>query len=164
MYARNAPHRCLHHLRIVGVGRVEAAVDGANAKPVGNADDGTEIAGILHAVERQSQFVVGRAGVGQRRLKHRQHLLRVLQETQFPQFVVAHLRQRSPSLCRSVGRLLADPFTRGKHLAGGSHGQQVAHHLRTFGHEDALLPTVFLLLQRAYVFQFRFADHRLQRY
>ena len=53
----DTPHRGLHDLGIVGVGAVFATVDGVDAEPVGNADDGAEVAGILHAVEHQGECV-----------------------------------------------------------------------------------------------------------
>ena len=53
MYVRKASHRGLYHLGVVGVGRVFAAIDGVDAEPVGNADDGAEVAGVLDAIERE---------------------------------------------------------------------------------------------------------------
>lgn len=51
-----AAHRSLNHLRIVYVGSILTAVDMGDAKPVGDADDGAQVARVLNAVERQTQF------------------------------------------------------------------------------------------------------------
>ena len=48
---RKTSHRGLYHFGVIGIGGVFAAIDGVDAEPVGNADDGAEVAGILNAVE-----------------------------------------------------------------------------------------------------------------
>ena len=53
MYVRETSHCCLYHLRVVGISSVFTAKDGVDAEPVGNADDGAEVTGILHTVESQ---------------------------------------------------------------------------------------------------------------
>ena len=53
MYVRETAHRGLDHFGVVGICRVLTTVDGVNAKPVGNTDDGTQVAGILYTVESQ---------------------------------------------------------------------------------------------------------------
>ena len=53
MYVRKASHRGLYYFGIVSIGRIFAAINGVNAKPVGYADNGAEVAGILNAVESQ---------------------------------------------------------------------------------------------------------------
>ena len=55
MYVREASHGGLHHFGVVGIGGVLAAIDGVDAEPVGNADDGAEVAGILHTVESKCE-------------------------------------------------------------------------------------------------------------
>ena len=53
MYVRETAHRGLYHFRVIGICRVLATVDGVNAKPVGNTDDGAQVPWILYAVEGQ---------------------------------------------------------------------------------------------------------------
>ena len=53
MYVRDTSHRGLYHLGAVGIGGVLATVDGVDAEPVGNADDGAEVARVLDTVEGQ---------------------------------------------------------------------------------------------------------------
>ena len=53
MYVRDASHRGLYHLGIVTVGSIFRTEDGLDAKPVGNADDGAQVARVLNAVEGQ---------------------------------------------------------------------------------------------------------------
>ncbi len=55
VYARDASHGGLYYLRIPGIDGVFATVDLFYAKPVGYADDGAEVAGILDAVEGQGE-------------------------------------------------------------------------------------------------------------
>ena len=52
IYTRDAAHRGLHHLGTPGVGGVLRAVDSADTEPVGKADDGAEVAGVLDTVQR----------------------------------------------------------------------------------------------------------------
>ena len=57
-HAGEASHRRLHHLRGVGIGGVGTAENGLDAEPVGNADDGAEVARVLDAVESERQLRV----------------------------------------------------------------------------------------------------------
>ena len=58
VHTRDAAHRGLYDLGVPGVDGILAADDGGDAEPVGDADDGSEVAGILHAVEGEDQFIV----------------------------------------------------------------------------------------------------------
>ena len=60
VHAGDASHRGLHHLGVIHISRVKAAIDVGNAKPVGYADDGAEIPRVLDAVEHQGEVL----GVG----------------------------------------------------------------------------------------------------
>ena len=53
MYMRKTSHSGLYYLGVVGISGILAAIDGVNTEPVGYANDGTEVAGILHTVESQ---------------------------------------------------------------------------------------------------------------
>ena len=57
LYSCNAAHRSLHHLRVVYIGSILTAIDMGDAKPVGNADDGTQVAWVLYAIKSQIQFI-----------------------------------------------------------------------------------------------------------
>ena len=52
--ACNASHSGLHHFGAVGIGSVAAAEYRFDAKPVGDADDGSHIAWILHTIESEA--------------------------------------------------------------------------------------------------------------
>ena len=83
------PHGGLYGLRVEDVHRVCRAQDVRDAEPVGHTADGAHIAGILHAVECQTEVgtchgVVPR-GVGE--LEERHHLLRCLHEAGAVQLV-----------------------------------------------------------------------------
>ena len=93
----DASHRGLYDFGIVHVGSVGRAVDGVDAKPVGNADDGSHISGVLYAVDGEGE------GCGKwqtvcrfRYVEDCQHLLRVLQETDAPQFLFRNLLTVGP--------------------------------------------------------------------
>ena len=49
-------HRSLYDLWVVDVSRIGRAVDSADAEPVGNTDDGSYVAWVLHTVERQGEL------------------------------------------------------------------------------------------------------------
>ena len=53
VYARDAAHRGLNHLGIVSVDGIFGANDIGNAKPVGYADNGAEVAGVLDAIQEK---------------------------------------------------------------------------------------------------------------
>ena len=55
MYVCETPHSSLNDLGVIDVSSVGRAIDGVDAKPVGNADDGSYVAGILNAVEREGE-------------------------------------------------------------------------------------------------------------
>lgn len=57
-------HGSLDDFGVEGIDGVVAGYDGADAKPVGDAYDGAEVAGILNAVESEDEVVGGRGGVG----------------------------------------------------------------------------------------------------
>ncbi len=43
-------------LRVIHIGSILTAIDVGDAKPVGYADDGAQVAWSVYAVERQTQF------------------------------------------------------------------------------------------------------------
>ena len=51
MYAGDAAHGGLNDLGIPGVDGAGAAEDGVDAEPIGDADDGAQVAGVLDVVE-----------------------------------------------------------------------------------------------------------------
>ena len=53
VYARDAAHRGRNHLGIVSVDGIFGANDIGNAKPVGYADNGAEVAGVLDAIQEK---------------------------------------------------------------------------------------------------------------
>ena len=57
LYSCDAAHCCLHHLWVVYIGSILTAIDMGDAKPVGNADDGTQVAWVLYAIKSQIQFI-----------------------------------------------------------------------------------------------------------
>ena len=57
MYVCDAAHGSLNDLGVIDVGGVGRAIDGVDAKPVGNADDGSYVAGVLNAVERERELL-----------------------------------------------------------------------------------------------------------
>ena len=60
-----------------------------DAEPVGNADDGAQVAGVLHVVEGEAEFAFGNAfgELAGGELEEGQHLLGGLEETGLTQFV-----------------------------------------------------------------------------
>ena len=85
-----AAHRGLHCFGVVGVGGAGAAIDAADAEPMGNAYDGAEVSGVLHVVECEAEFFAAGLAVwvvlGDG--KQGEHFLRVLHEADFAQFFV----------------------------------------------------------------------------
>ena len=57
MYVCDAAHGSLNDLGVIDVGSIGRAIDGVDAKPVGNADDGSYVAGVLNAVERERELL-----------------------------------------------------------------------------------------------------------
>ena len=152
--AGNTAHRGLDHLGVPHVGSVFGTEDGLDAKPVGQTDDGAQIARVLHTIEGQIQGLAVQGGGiamgGQ--LKHAQHLLGMLQETQLAQLVVGHLH--------GTHAMGGDPFANSKEHAGGEpRMKEIAHNLGTFGNEESLLAAVFLLLKLMNELNVVFADH-----
>ena len=96
VHTRDTAHRGLHHLRIPCIGCIVAAEDGGDAKPVGYANDGTQVARVLYAVEGEEQtFRVLKSGRGARGVlwdgKEGKHLLGVLLEAEASELVVGNL-------------------------------------------------------------------------
>ena len=130
-----------------------------NAKPVGYADDGAQVAGVLHTVEGKTKFVQrtvgeqGRAGD----VEGGQHLLRMLQKTHLAQFVVGHghiVRAGSHAHCFI-------PLCGGDDLHRRGHRHEVGHHLGAFGHKQPLFHTVLFQFQRPYMLDNVLAYHVL---
>ena len=82
-------HRGLHGLGTVGIDGAGGADDVLDAEPVGNADDGAQVAGVLHVVEGEAEFAFGNAGgeLAGGELEEGQHLLWGLEEAGLAQFV-----------------------------------------------------------------------------
>ena len=57
------PHRGLHGLRAESIDCVERAIDVADAEPVGQTNDCPQVAGVLHIVKGETQFLIRRAPV-----------------------------------------------------------------------------------------------------
>ena len=53
MYVCDTAHGGLNDFGVVDVGGVGRAIDGVDAKPVGNADDGSQVARVLNTIEGQ---------------------------------------------------------------------------------------------------------------
>ncbi len=79
--AKDGAHGGLHNLWIEDIGGIRAADDLVDPEPVGGAEDGAHVAGILDGVEQQGDA----AGEAQRLFhfrffRHGQHLVRGLQK------------------------------------------------------------------------------------
>lgn len=55
MHSEDCAHACLHAFGVVNAGAVPVAKEVADAEPVGDAEYGPEVAGVLYAVENQGQ-------------------------------------------------------------------------------------------------------------
>ena len=51
MYVSQTAHRGLNDFGIKDIGRIQRTVDGVDAEPVGNTDDGSDVARVLNSVE-----------------------------------------------------------------------------------------------------------------
>ena len=56
--ASQTAHRGLYNLGVPGIGSILATDKCADAKPVGDADDGSQIAWVLNTIERKRQCMV----------------------------------------------------------------------------------------------------------
>ena len=73
--AEKAAHGALHHFGVeTGDGAI-AADDAPHTEPVGGADDGAQIAGILQVVQGQGKAVVAAGGRGQLTVQKHPHLV-----------------------------------------------------------------------------------------
>ena len=151
VYARDAAHRGLYHLGVPGVGSVGAADEGGDAEPVGDADDGAEVAGVLYAVEGEGEAFDGGRSDGLGHGKQGEHLLGVLLEGEALQLVGGDGLRHD-----ALGGL---PVGGGKDGLGLEALKEVAYHLGALGYEEAFATTVFLLFEQSDKFQLVFTDH-----
>ena len=168
MYARNAPHRGLDGLGVIGIGRIVAAIDGVDAKPVGNADDGSQVAGILHPVEREREGGGWKVEGGRWKVEggdgeEGQHLLGMLEETDALELFFRDKCQAGEGdVCRRC------PGFRGEDGLGRISAKEVANDFRTFCDKKAFTFPIFLQFQLSDVLYLVFANHFfpfcLQRY
>ena len=147
-----------------------------DAKPVGNADDGAQVARVLYAIQGEAQFlgvdfrkaevlllrlflrVVGilliAAGILS---ENSQHLLRMLQEAHLLQLLLGHLYH----FCLSRKVLAVEPLLGSHNEVGWLQGEQVIYYLETFRHELSFLVAVLLQFERTNVFYLILANHLL---
>ena len=147
-----------------------------DAKPVGNADDGAQVARVLYAIQGEAQFlgvdfrkaevlllrlflrVVGILLIAARILsEYSQHLLRMLQEAHLLQLLLGHLYHFC--LIRKV--LAVEPLLGSHNEVGRLQGEQVIYYLETFRHELSFLVAVLLQFERTNVFYLILANHLL---
>ena len=146
-HAGNGPHRSLNGFRPETIGGVFRADDVANAEPVGQPDDRSQIAGVLHSVERKRQIVRPRAGrqpiAGQ--LDQSQHRRRRLQRADSLHLLGRHAfgidTPRLAPVFLAATENLAHAEFRGEHLA---------YELLPLGHEQAGGGTLLFRGERAH--------------
>lgn len=148
-------HRGLYGLGTEGIGGADGAEYVTDAKPVGNADDGAQVAWVLYIIEGEAELPLGKVGGehGLWQFEDGKHILRGLQETGLAQFVT---RDLDNLVCLEV-RMAVEPFGRGNNRATGEVGEQVAHYLGTLGNEGTLFSAPFFLLQGLDELEFVFA-------
>ena len=154
---RQGAHRGLHDFGIESVGRIGAADDVLDAKPIRQPDDCPQIPRVLDAIEYQHEFLVGMYffQVPCREVKQGQYVLRVLQEAcPADIFFVRYLQ----FLCRDVS-LRRHPTGLGQQVLASVSREHVCHQFVPFCHEHARLQPPFLGFQSMDVFDFVLAYH-----
>ena len=151
--AQYGAHGGLHDLRVEAVGRGFGAHDVADAEPVGEADDGAHVAGVLHVVERQHESArgVGAPQVAVRHAHQGQRAAGGLEVREAFHLLGAHggdLGAREEAVER------VDAFD------AEVGGPQLADQLLAFGEEESRLGAGPLVGQRAHELYFGFRNHR----
>ena len=105
--AEKRAHGSLHDLGVEKVGRVRRCVDAVDAEPVGDADDGAEIAGVADAVEGQVKARTGRRRYpnGVRNMDQRQHRGRCREQGHAFHRLLSHFFAPVDGLNRPAGTL-----------------------------------------------------------
>ena len=151
--AEDGPHRGLHDLGVEAVGRSGRADDLPDAEPVGQADDRTQIPGVLHLVERQREPVAQPFGVepvaGD--FDRRQRVGR-----RFEQRQALHLARRDGLHAGTV----EDALQRIDPAHAEVRGAQFADELRALGDEQSVLRAAAFVGQRADELYFGFRHGR----
>ena len=149
-----AAHGSLNGFGTVDVGCGERTEDVAYAKPVGYADDGSEVAGVLHIVEHQTEFagchLCERCGIVLL-TEHCEDGLGSLLCTDALEFVVGD--------GIGVGReergemaVLIEPLGCGCKVGCREVGQEVGDEFAPLGYKDVIERSLFLLRERTDVF------------
>lgn len=123
------------------------------AEPVCNADDGPQIAGVLHTVKSKAELASGHLdkfrppvfALGH--FKHAQHLTRCLEQRQTLQFRLAHLHQLRTAhslLKHALGLEMAESVGRDVERLARKEREEVCRGLGAFGHEGARRGAEFL--------------------
>jgi len=155
----DGPHGGLDGFGLEGVGRARGAQHMLYAEPVGRAQDGAQVAGILHIVQCQAQCL-GQPGHVERvvgLVKHGYHPLRAGLGAGPSEFVVACLHD---FLGLDAGVCL-QPFGGGCQEATRQQGQQFFGQFVAFGRKKPIFRPEFFQFQRMDPFCFGFAQHDL---
>ena len=151
--AEYAAHSGLHNLGIVATHGVGAAHDVAHAEPVGGANDGAQIAGVLYAVEHHDKAFLLRGCQGAPLYEH-PHLVGTAHGAKAFQFGVGDLVALHVGKPRLMG---PQPFGHGaNHPHGHARGKSLLGHLDAFDDKKAVGVATLLLLIDRELFEPRF--------
>ena len=156
--AEDAAHGGLHHLGVEAGDGVGRADDTPQAKPVGSADDGAQVAGILQAVEHQREGMLpGFAKGAEVAAKEHPHLIGALLRGEAFQLGIGHL----VGLYAVQQRLMAlQPRGGGAEGANGESSLKgFETHLGSFHHEETLFLARFGHSVGGQFLQFCFRNH-----
>jgi len=157
MYPADGPHGGLYGFGLPGIGGSHRTENMPDAEPVGRAQDGSQIAGILDIVQRQAQRLGNLLPVERtvRLAEDGQHPLRASLQAGLLEFVVTHFDH---FLGPDAG-MLGQPLWGGRQKSAGEQRQQFFGQLVAFGREQSVFCPDFLLFQGMYPFEFGFAQH-----
>jgi len=138
-------------------------VDVTDAEPVGKADDGAEVAGVLDVVEHEAQAgggCLGQGGVVGLLPEDGKHRLGRLLGTDAAEFVIGD----DVAVGREAGgklRVVVEPLAGGCEVTGREMRQQIGDELPSLCHEDSVGCALLLEGKRADVFYSVFGEHRI---
>ena len=154
--AQDRPHGGLDTLGVEGIHCSRAAQHAPHPEAIGDAQHGTQVAGVVYTVQRDNEFVgPGWFLVGLRRLlNHRYHFVPIVERAQALHFVIGHHvylqitalgRSGQCACCGSVGEYGLRLEVR---------GQQFAHHLMPLHQEQTRGLAFLFCMQCAHALQF----------
>ena len=155
-HPEHGTHRRLDDFRIETIGRSGRAENVADAEPVGQPDDRSQIAGVLHIVEQQCQRIAARIP-GQVITGHFDERQRIGRRPEQAETLHVAVRDRFGLDAADTGQ--AGSVANEQFAHGEIRSENLAHELGAFGDEQARSGASLFRGERTDESDFRFGRH-----